>query len=97
MNLLILRVLNLLVANLENKPLISKFVNLINRVNTIKTNINHPLNYFNEKFKKNENYRKLNSKYEKVKDTVLDIYQWLNPFTCLDLIKKVIKKKFNKY
>ncbi|UNF62130.1 hypothetical protein [Spiroplasma poulsonii] len=32
MNLLILRVLTLLVSNLENKPLISKLVNLINKV-----------------------------------------------------------------
>ncbi|RUP71475.1 hypothetical protein D6D54_09360, partial [Spiroplasma poulsonii] len=68
MNLLILRVLTLLVSNLENKPLISKFVNLINRVNQIKQTVLKPVNY-------------VTSKYNKITNKVEDIYQWLNPFT----------------
>ncbi|UZQ30104.1 MAG: hypothetical protein OHM56_00630 [Spiroplasma phoeniceum] len=84
MNLLILRVLTLLVSNLENKPLISKFVNLINRVNKIQNKVLKPINYITDK-------------YNKITNKVEDIYQWLNPFTYLDLIKKVIKKKYNKY
>ncbi len=84
MNLLILRVLTLLVNNLENKPLISKFVNLINRVNQVQNKVLKPINYIADK-------------YNKIKNKVEDIYQWLNYFTYLDLIKKVIKKKYNKY
>lgn len=80
MNLLILRVLTLLVTNLENKPLISKFVNLINRVNQVQNKILKPINYITDK------YNKITSKVE-------DIYQWLNPFTYLDLIKKGHKKE----
>ncbi|PWF97499.1 hypothetical protein SMH99_00480 [Spiroplasma poulsonii] len=34
---------------------------------------------------------------QKITNKIEDIYQWLNPFTYLDLIKKVIKEKFNKY
>ncbi|UZQ30366.1 MAG: hypothetical protein OHM56_02160 [Spiroplasma phoeniceum] len=49
MNLLILRVLTLLVSNLENKPLISKFVNLINRVNKIQNKVLKPINYITDK------------------------------------------------
>ncbi|RUP70412.1 hypothetical protein D6D54_09745, partial [Spiroplasma poulsonii] len=67
-NLLILRVLTLLVSNLENKPLISKFVNLINRVNQVQNKVLKPINYITDK------YNKITSKVE-------DIYQWLNPFT----------------
>ncbi|WP_419333940.1 hypothetical protein [Spiroplasma endosymbiont of Sarcophaga variegata] len=48
MNLLILRVLTLLVSNLENKPLISKFVNLINRVNQVQNKILKPIFNFVE-------------------------------------------------
>lgn len=84
MNLLILRVLTLLVSNLENKPLISKFVKLINRVNQVQNKVLKPINYVADK-------------YNKITNKVEDIYQWLNPFTYLDLIKKVIKKKYNKY
>ncbi|WP_338992557.1 hypothetical protein [Spiroplasma endosymbiont of Seladonia tumulorum] len=80
MNLLILRVLTLLVSNLENKPLISKFVNLINRVNQVKNKILKPINYISDK-------------YNKITNKVEDIYQWLNPFTYLDLIKKGHKKE----
>ncbi|RUP75589.1 hypothetical protein D6D54_08315 [Spiroplasma poulsonii] len=80
MNLLILRVLTLLVSNLENKPLISKFVNLINRVNQVQNKVLKPINYITDK------YNKITSKVE-------DIYQWLNPFTYLDLIKKGHKKE----
>ncbi|WP_342255622.1 hypothetical protein [Spiroplasma endosymbiont of Poecilobothrus nobilitatus] len=79
MNLLILRILTLLVTNLENKPLISKFVNLINRVNQVKNNVLKPINY-------------ITSKYNKITNKVEDIYQRLNPFTYLDLIKKGHKK-----
>ncbi|MFX4057871.1 MAG: hypothetical protein EHV01_006150, partial [Spiroplasma sp. hy2] len=43
MNLLILRVLTLLVSNLENKSLISKFVNLINKVNKFASYYANPL------------------------------------------------------
>ncbi len=80
MNLLILRVLTLLVSNLENKPLISKFVNLINRVNQVKNKILKPINYISDK-------------YNKITNKVEDIYQWLNPSTYVDLIKKGHKKE----
>ncbi|UZQ31191.1 MAG: hypothetical protein OHM56_07035 [Spiroplasma phoeniceum] len=80
MNLLILRVLTLLVSNLENKPLISKFVNLINRVNKIQNKVLKPINYITDK-------------YNKITNKVEDTYQWLNPFTYLDLIKKGHKKE----
>ncbi len=80
MNLLILRVLTLLVSNLENKPLISKFVNLINKVNQVKNKVLKPINYVTDK-------------YNKITNKVEDIYQWLNPFTYLDLIKKGHKKE----
>ncbi|WP_348735677.1 hypothetical protein [Spiroplasma endosymbiont of Ammophila pubescens] len=80
MNLLILRVLTLLVSNLENKSLISKFVNLINRVNQVQNKILKPINYISDK-------------YNKITNKVEDIYQWLNPFTYLDLIKKCHKKE----
>ncbi len=80
MNLLILQVLTLLVSNLKNKPLISKFVNLINRVNQVKNKVLKPINYITDK-------------YNKITNKVKDIYQWLNPFTYLDLIKKGHKKE----
>ncbi|UNF61305.1 hypothetical protein [Spiroplasma poulsonii] len=60
MNLLILRVLTLLVSNLENKPLISKFVNLINRVNQIQNKVLKPINYIIDK------YNKITSKVEDI-------------------------------
>ncbi len=80
MNLLILWVLTLLVSNLENKPLIIKFVNLINRVNQVKNKVLKPINYITDK-------------YNKITNKVEDIYRRLNPFTYLDLIKKVHKKE----
>ncbi|PQP78030.1 hypothetical protein C6B38_08725, partial [Spiroplasma sp. ChiS] len=80
MNLLILRILTLLVSNLENKPLISKFVNLINRVNQIKQTVLKPIEY-------------TTGKYKKITNKVEDIYQWLDPFTYLNLIKKGYKKE----
>ncbi len=82
MNLLILRVLTLLITNLENKTLISKFVNLINKVNQVQNKVLKPINYITDK-------------YNKITNKVEDIYQWLNHFTYLDLIKKVIKKTTN--
>ncbi|WP_419335035.1 hypothetical protein [Spiroplasma endosymbiont of Sarcophaga variegata] len=63
MNLLILRVLTLLVSNLENKPLISKFVNLINRVNQVQNKILKPI--FN--FVENSWWNKKNHQYDNLK------------------------------
>ncbi len=80
MNLLILWFLTLLVSNLENKPLISKFVNLINRFNQVKNKVLKTINHIADK-------------YNKITNKVEDIYQWLNPFTYLDLIKKSHKKE----
>ncbi|WP_374696532.1 hypothetical protein [Spiroplasma endosymbiont of Polydrusus formosus] len=66
MNLLKLRVLTLLVSNLENKPLISKFVNLINSVNQVKNKVLKSIYYITDK-------------YNKITNKIEDIYKWLNP------------------
>ncbi|WP_338955172.1 hypothetical protein [Spiroplasma endosymbiont of Polydrusus cervinus] len=73
MNLLILRILTLLTENLGNKPLINKFVNLINKVNKFASYYANP--------------------FQKITNKIEDIYQWLNPYTYLNLIKKDHKKE----
>ncbi|WP_425377806.1 hypothetical protein [Spiroplasma endosymbiont of Polydrusus pterygomalis] len=80
MNLLILRILTLLTENLGNKPLINKFVNLINRVNQVQNKVLKPINYVTDK-------------YNKITNKIEDIYQRLNPYTYLNLIKKGHKKE----
>ncbi|WP_425377736.1 hypothetical protein [Spiroplasma endosymbiont of Polydrusus pterygomalis] len=72
MNLLILRILTLLTENLGNKPLINKFVNLINKVNKFASYYANP--------------------FQKITNKIEDIYQWLDPYTYLNLIKKGHKK-----
>ncbi|WP_338956171.1 hypothetical protein [Spiroplasma endosymbiont of Polydrusus cervinus] len=73
MNLLILRILTLLTENLGNKPLINKFVNLINKVNKFASYYANP--------------------FQNITNKIEDIYQWLNPYTYLNLIKKDHKKE----
>ncbi len=80
MNLLILWGLTLLVINLENKPLISKFINLINKVNRVQNKVLKSIIYITDK-------------YNKITNKVEEIYRRLNPFTYLDLIKKGHKKE----